>query len=154
MTYYIGEEVKELTHSGVKGMHWGVRKAETTGGSRSRSTARPKKKAVPKTPEAQAAHDLRMKIGKDVAMATVASIGALGVATLAGPVAGAAAGAAIRSVIQVGATKTSDSSFTGGGVKILGRTASGDFKVEHPDTHQQMTVDGKILESLLGRGMK
>jgi len=149
MTYYIGEEVKELTHSGVKGMHWGVRKDETSGGSRSRSTARPKKKALPKTPEAKAAHDLRMKIGKDVAMATVASIGALGVATLAGPVAGAAAGAAIRSVIQVGATKTSDSSFNGGGVKILGRHGNNYDILD--SSGRRITVDSNIMKDILDR---
>jgi len=152
MTYIINND-GELAHHGVRGMHWGVRKAEPSGGSRSGSASTPKKKSAPtpKTPEAKAAHDRRMKIGKDVALATIASAGALGVGALAGPVAGAAVGAALRGVIGV-ATTSRDSSFSGGGVKILGQTSSGQFKVEHPETGQKMTVDAKILESMLNQG--
>lgn len=94
MTFVVNEEA--LGHSGVKGMHWGVRKQSTSSGS-------PKKAAAPKPKltkaQAKAIHDRRMKIGKDVAVATLAAVGALGVTTLAGPIAGAATGAAIRGAV-------------------------------------------------------
>lgn len=89
MTFVIREEDLEedfLTHSGVKGMRWGVRKSADA--------------PVRSSAEIAAAHARRMKLGKEVTLAVVAAAGSITVASLAGPLAGAAASAAIRTVIN------------------------------------------------------
>lgn len=95
MTFVVNEEA--LGHSGVKGMHWGVRKQETSGGTTKKAAAPAPRKLT--AAEAKAIHDRRMKIGRDITIATIAAVGAFGVTTLAGPVAGAAVGAGIRGAV-------------------------------------------------------
>lgn len=168
MTYVVREEELDeevdLTHFGVKGMHWGVRRQESSSGS---GTATDSKVAR--------LHEARMQIGKDVALATVAAAGAITVGALAGPIAGAAAGAAIRSVITVyksDQTKlanitqraneiTKDANresarldnlhkaLTGGGVKVYGRQGNM-YDIKAP-SGQRMVVDKSILEDILSR---
>lgn len=89
MTYIIQET--ELTHYGVPGMKWGVRKAQSSGGG--------KKSAPSKKPLSSSEAAARRKaIGKTVVVAVVATAGGLGAAAIGGPVVGAAVTAALRGI--------------------------------------------------------
>ena len=147
MTYVIGGEdvndFDELIHYGKKGMKWGVRNDKPTGGSgRSSAPAKPRPKLTP---------EQRMQIGKQVTLAVVATAGGIGVSALAGPVAGAAAGAALRGVGSAFTVKTTvtDSSFgPTNGIKINGRSNDGMYDITD-QKGRDMKVDAKILESML-----
>jgi hypothetical protein len=105
MTYVIDAEDADLVeHAGVKGMKWGVRKERSSGGSRRSSSA--SKPAAKLTPEQ------RKALGKKIVGAVVATAGGIGVAALAGPIAGAAVSAAVKGVIDVSSTTTTSESST------------------------------------------
>lgn len=129
-----------LEHYGVRGMRWGVRKAPGTSAAPSATRG---KSGKPKTaPKGQGFGNAKAavvntakampykKIGKNVALAVVATAGAIGAASLGGPMAGAAAGALIRGVTgAIGTTTTSyDSSHNTGQRPTTqdGKTWSGD----------------------------
>lgn len=96
MTYILGEENKPsleefLAHHGVKGMKWGVRKEDTSGGS-ARATA---KKDM--TPEQLAVHIHRRELGKNWISSGLSIAAAVGTTAVTGDrLAGTAAGSATR----------------------------------------------------------
>jgi len=96
------EEDVALEHFGVKGMHWGVRKS-TSGGTTKKAAASPKKSAAKKPgmteAEALARHAQRVKLGKEITIATIVAAGGVAVSAVAGPPAGAAVAGVVRAIV-------------------------------------------------------
>lgn len=87
----------ELAHIGVKGMKWGVRKAQAR-----TSSAPAKKMTVKQQAEAHEQKQVRrqahVKMGKEVTKAVLIAVGTIAISSVAGPVVAAGAGAIARSL--------------------------------------------------------
>lgn len=139
-----------IEHTGVKGMKWGVRKAETSG-SGSSSGGAAKTQSTTRKVAGSAGKAVGKAAGRAAAIAVVSSTGGIAVAAISGnPIAGAAAAAAIRGALGVRThTTSSDSSFSGGKtIKVLGTKTDGKYDIVDPNG-RHMSVDESILRDMI-----
>lgn len=94
-----------LAHYGVKGMRWGVRRGgdDSSGGTARKSKPATKKGPTPRRSKAEMerlaeVRQARIKLGKDITKNVLIAIGTVAIASVAGPVVAAGAGAVARAL--------------------------------------------------------